>query len=487
MGENADKMGAVAPVPALAAPAGEAAAEHTTIAAPAGDAPRAEDKARAAREEADPVTAPALSPLAVFWLFLGFGCRAFGGPTVQIADQREELVIKGKWISEARFNRAFALYQLLPGPEATELACYFGRLAGGRLGGLAGGLGFITPGFLLMLFFAWFYSTYGVTNKVFLSVFKGLQPAMAALLFRAVIKIGDFSLKDHATKQFDIALVLVAAFAAFEAVLFVNYFIAKIHLVLVYLLYLKATGHAALGGPSRYAVAWRAAAVCLALAGLLVFIGVTAAYGRLDVSVPMGVGVANTLGNSQGAQFVVGLMGGLVTFGGAYTAIPFVQYETVRAGGWIVNQVFLDSLAVCSILPTPLVMFVTMVGYASGAATGGAHGYSTGINGLVGALLMTLGMFLPAFIMPVCFGDTLDRAMNATGIFSKVLDAVAATVVGQIAITGLQLLRTAVVAPTDAVIFFAAMHVANGVPGKYTVLMIVAAAGMAGQMLYGDE
>ena len=90
-------------------------------------------------------------------LFLKFGLRAFGGPVAQINDQRDELVVEGKWISERRFNRVFAVYQLLPGPEATELACYFGRLAGGRVGGLMGGLGFITPGMLLMLLFSWFY------------------------------------------------------------------------------------------------------------------------------------------------------------------------------------------------------------------------------------------------------------------------------------------------------------------------------------------
>jgi putative chromate ion transporter len=402
---------------------------------------------------------------------------------VQIADQKEELVTKGKWISEARFTRVFSLYQLLPGPEATELACYFGRLAGGPLGGLMGGLGFVTPGFLLMLLFAWFYQRYGLTNRVFNAVFLGLQPAMSALIFRACHKIGDFAFRDHSSKALNWGLVLVGGLAAFEAVLDVNYFITKVHLALVYYCWLKAAAApppgSAGGASSSSRLCWQAALAFTAVAPLLVFIGVIAAYGKMDTLVPMGVGVAKHLGNTQGAQFVVGLLAGLVTFGGAYTAIPFVQYETVRSGAWILNQVFLDSLAVCSILPTPLVMFITLVGYVSGTNMAGSQ-----TDGLIAALLMTLGMFLPAFIMPIAFHEQLERLVSHKGMAAQLLDSVAATVVGQIAITGLVLLRSSVTKPLDAIIFFAALHTAFGVPHKYTPVLIVAAAAMAGAVLY---
>ena len=69
----------------------------------------------------------------------------------QITMMKDELVTERKWISGERFNRVFAVYQILPGPEATELACYFGMLCGGRVGALMGGLGFVLPRFLLML------------------------------------------------------------------------------------------------------------------------------------------------------------------------------------------------------------------------------------------------------------------------------------------------------------------------------------------------
>lgn len=117
------------------------------------------DSGATAVEPPDEINAPALPPWRILLLFLGFGARAFGGPVAQINIMKDELVVQGKWISMKRFVRAYAAYQVLPGPEATELACYFGMLAGGPLGGLLGGLGFIAPGVLLMLLFSWFYVT----------------------------------------------------------------------------------------------------------------------------------------------------------------------------------------------------------------------------------------------------------------------------------------------------------------------------------------
>ena len=208
-----------------------------------------------------------------------------------------------------------------------------------------------------MLLFSWLYARWGVANDVFHSVFLGLQPAVCALVFRAAHKIGQHAFQHPDTRAFDWHLGLVGGLAALESVLAVNFFIIKIHCALVYFLLLRRV-HPAL---SALAV----------LAPLGVFIGVIVAYGPLDALLPMGVGVARTYGNSYASHFVIGLVGGLVTFGGAYTAIPVIQYEAVTSGHFVTNAVFLDSLAVCSVLPTPMVMFVTMVGYASAL---GMHG-----------------------------------------------------------------------------------------------------------------
>ena len=98
-----------------------------------------------------PPAPPAIGLGALFLKFLRFGCLAFGGPVAQIAMVREALVEDERWISRKRFNRLLAVMQVLPGPEAHELCVHMGMIARGRIGGLLAGLGFMLPGFVLMM------------------------------------------------------------------------------------------------------------------------------------------------------------------------------------------------------------------------------------------------------------------------------------------------------------------------------------------------
>src|ERR671931_886065 len=91
------------------------------------------------------------SPASIFIRFLKFGALAWGGPAAQIAMIKRECVDEEGWISEETFRKTLAVYQVLPGPEAHELCVYFGRIRAGKLGGFLAGLGFMLPGFLLML------------------------------------------------------------------------------------------------------------------------------------------------------------------------------------------------------------------------------------------------------------------------------------------------------------------------------------------------
>lgn len=100
-------------------------------------------------------TPPALSHLDLFLRFLRFGLLAFGGPVAQIAMIRRDLVDDERWISSAHFNRLLAVLQILPGPEAHELCVHLGMRAKDRLGGLLAGLGFMTPGLVIMLAIGW--------------------------------------------------------------------------------------------------------------------------------------------------------------------------------------------------------------------------------------------------------------------------------------------------------------------------------------------
>ncbi|HEX4932862.1 MAG TPA: chromate transporter, partial [Gemmatimonadaceae bacterium] len=142
----------------------------------------------------EPAGPPNESAGALFMRFLRFGTLAWGGPVAQIAMLRDELVERERWISRERFNRVLAVYQVLPGPEAHELCVYFGMLARGRAGAILAGLGFMLPGLVLMLLLSWGYVSFGLTSPSWRAAMLGCQGAVAALIVRAVVRIGTHAL-----------------------------------------------------------------------------------------------------------------------------------------------------------------------------------------------------------------------------------------------------------------------------------------------------
>ncbi|RZJ87038.1 MAG: chromate transporter, partial [Brevundimonas sp.] len=153
---------------------------------------------------------------ALFLRFLKFGLMAFGGPVAQIGMIRRELVDEERWISSAGFNRLLAVMQVLPGPEAHELCVHLGVRAKGRLGGLLAGLGFMLPGFVLMLAVAAAYVAFAPSRDLLAGAFLGVQIAVLALIARAVQRIGGHILEDRALW----ALALAAGAASLAGVSF---------------------------------------------------------------------------------------------------------------------------------------------------------------------------------------------------------------------------------------------------------------------------
>src|SRR4029453_1354524 len=117
----------------------------------------------------------------IFIRFLKFGCLAWGGPAAQIAMIKRECVDEEGWIEEGAFKKLLAVYQVLPGPEAHELCVYFGRLRGGKLGGFLAGLGFMLPGFILMLGLSILYVEAGLADSLD-EIFYGLTAAVCAVV-----------------------------------------------------------------------------------------------------------------------------------------------------------------------------------------------------------------------------------------------------------------------------------------------------------------
>lgn len=131
----------------------------------------------------------------IFIRFLKFGCLAWGGPAAQIAMIKRECVDEEGWISDASFKKLLAVYQILPGPEAHELCVYFGRLRGGKLGGFLAGLGFMLPGFILMLGLSVLYVEASLAGHLG-DLFYGLTAAVGALVARALVRLSKSFISD---------------------------------------------------------------------------------------------------------------------------------------------------------------------------------------------------------------------------------------------------------------------------------------------------
>ena len=353
-----------------------------------------------------------LSLPALFLKFLTFGALAFGGPIAQIAMLRAALVDEEQWISSARFNRLLAVMQVLPGPEAHEMCVHLGMIARGRIGGLLAGLGFMLPGLALMLFAGWLYVTWIVGDAGLSSVLLGVQIVVLAIILRAVVRIGQHVIDNRVLG----AIALASGLATLAGVPFWIPLLAA------------ALGYAMAADRPVFAVAAIAGAIgaAVALRGVALP-AITTSFVPVTL-----VGL-----------FVAGLKGGLLTFGGAYTAIPYVRADTVGRG-WIDDATFLDGIALSGVLPAPLVIFATFVGYVAG--------------GISGALAITLGMFLPAFAFSLIFFERLEAAIENPALH-RLLAGVAAAVVGIIAATFVQLgVATAarVTQPLVAIALFAA-------------------------------
>lgn len=366
----------------------------------------------------------------LFLRFLRFGFLAWGGPVAQIAMLRQELVDEEKWVSKERFNRVLAVYQVLPGPEAHELCVYFGMIAAGRIGGLLAGLGFMLPGFVLMFALSWVYVTYGINSPIFAAVFYGCKAAVVALIIRAIHRIGGHSITNY-------WLWGIASAVGLASLLGVNFLIT------------------------------------LPLAGLAYSVikrQIPSSTLHVFLPLPLFALMANTLTPSLLTLFGYGLRSGLLTFGGAYTVISFLQYDAVVTGGWMTNSQFLDGLALSGILPAPLIIFATFVGYLGGGA--------------LGAIALTIGIFLPAFAFTLIGHQYVERLVDNKAAHAF-LDGVTAGVVGLIAVTAIGLFREAIYDVPTIIIFAFALFAVYRWKAKAAVVGIMVGAGLLGWLLFG--
>ncbi|MDQ3265560.1 MAG: chromate efflux transporter [Myxococcota bacterium] len=397
---------------------------------------------------AEPV--PPREPLArLFLRFLAFGAMAWGGPVAQIAMLKAQLVEKERWISPARFHRALAVYQVLPGPEATELCVYFGMLSRGRLGGLLAGLGFTLPGLALMLVLSWAYVRFGTGHPWVQAAFLGIQAGVAALIIRAVHRIGEHAM----VGRWLVGLALAGFVAQWVG--------------LHFLVILGTAGLVFLGVRLGRTAAAAALGLVVALGSAAGLLWLSSQTGQ-EGPVPVREALAPPGPAPLARLFLSGLKAGLLSFGGAYTLIPFLRRDAVLEAGWLTDGQFLDGIALGGVLPAPLVIFGTFVGYLAG--------------GLPGALVMTLGIFLPAFAFTLIAHDALERLVERPQIHAF-LEGVTAAVVGMIAAVGLKLALSAVDSLASLAIFAVALAALYLLRHRLLIPLVVGGSAAAGLLL----
>ena len=305
------------------------------------------------------------------------------------------------------------------------------------------------PGFLLMFALSWLYFQIEFVGTSLGAAFLGVQAAVIALIVRAVHRIGEHILLD----RWLWAIAIVCALAAMARV---DFWITLPASGLVYaLLVLK---HRALA--------------------LLVTLGAVALAAAVAWWDAPAAKLVETVVQGQASVLLIfasGLKAGLLTFGGAYTAIPFVRNDAVGRG-WMTDGQFLDGLALSGVLPAPLIIFATFVGYVAG--------------GPIGAVAMTVGVFLPAFAFSLIFYDRLEAVVENKRLHAF-LDGVAAGVVGLIGATTLDLAQvTAERVPSLAMgmsIFAAGLAFLYAWKNKLNVVVVILAAGLAGWLVFPNQ
>jgi chromate transporter len=334
-------------------------------------------------------------------LFLKLGFLAFGGPAAHVAMMREEVVTRRRWMDDQEFLDLIGATNLIPGPNSTELAIHLGRLRAGWRGLVVAGACFIVPAALIVLFFAVLYGRYGNTSEAERLLY-GVIPVIIAVIARALWGLLRTAVKDHLT-----GTVGAAALA-------------------LYLLGLGEIPLLAAGALAvllvRGALRWRGGAAVVVPLGL-----------------PLGLLQIPTAG--VGSIFFSFLKIGTVLFGSGYVLLAFLRTEFV-ATGLLTEQQLLDAVAVGQFTPGPVFTTATFIGYL--------------LAGVPGAILATVGIFLPAFIFVALTGPFIPR-LRRSPVASNLLDGLNVTSLALMAGVTWQLGRNAIVDPFSAILAFAAL------------------------------
>ncbi len=347
-------------------------------------------------------TAARLSELAL--LFLRLGTTAFGGPAAHIAMMEDEVVRRG-WLSRAQFLDLLGAANMIPGPNSTEMAIHVGFLRAGWPGLLVAGTCFILPAALMVTLLAAAYVRFGALPQA-LAVLYGVKPVVIGVIVQALWRLGQTAVKTPALAVVGLAAALLNAGGGDELLVL---FGAAVVVGVADAIRLRRPN----GG----------------LAGLPLYTGASVA-----TALSAGATVAAPVGLLP--VFLFFLKVGSVLFGSGYVLLAFLRADLVQHWGWLTEAQLLDATAVGQVTPGPVFTTATFIGYL--------------LKGPTGALVATLGIFLPAFIFVAASAPLLPRLRRSPRI-GAFLDGLNVGSLALMAVVTWQLARAALVdAPSCA-------------------------------------
>ena len=341
-------------------------------------------------------------------LFLKLGIIGFGGPVAHIAMIEDEVVKRRQWLTQEHFLDLLGVTNLIPGPNSTEMAIHIGYIYAGWLGLIVAGVCFIFPAVLITGLFAYLYVNYGTLPQVS-PLLYGIKPVVLAIIVNAIWGLGKKAVKTRKLLIIAIAVGLITWFAK------VNEVMALLLGGILGMIWLRSSNQ-----------------INLMIIGLTTstFLQTTATVNTAinnHVSVPLW---------QLGLFF---LKVGSVLFGGGYLLIAFLQGGLVEEFGWLTQQQLLDAIAIGQFTPGPVLSTATFIGYI--------------IAGFPGAIVATLGIFLPSFLLVAALNPFMNPIRNSSWT-RPFLDAVNVSAVALMVLTTIQLgIATLIVPKTPYVDF----------------------------------
>jgi chromate transporter len=341
-------------------------------------------------------------------LFLKLGIIGFGGPVAHIAMIEDEVVKRRQWLTQEHFLDLLGVTNLIPGPNSTEMAIHIGYIYAGWLGLIVAGVCFIFPAVLITGLFAYLYVNYGTLPQV-APILYGIKPVVLAIIINAIWGLGKKAIKTRQLLIIAIAVGLITGFAK------VNEVMALLLGGILGMIWLRSGNQ-----------------INLMIIGLTTstFLQTTATVNTAinnHVSVPLW---------QLGLFF---LKVGSVLFGGGYLLIAFLQGGLVEEFGWLTQQQLLDAIAIGQFTPGPVLSTATFIGYI--------------IAGFPGAIVATLGIFLPSFLLVAALNPFMNPIRNSSWT-RPFLDAVNVSAVALMVLTTIQLGMATLIVPKTPYVDF---------------------------------